>query len=219
MNIKALKKDQQDQLKEALYNYDEIDLFNKNLSAEYPDGIIPLAYTTYGGDNDDDCEIQINFNLNSMRFEEYINNELFINPNVVYDRNFDELIRELNNSSLDDMIRTCADEIFRRQDLEWKYERLNKIVGDDEYSRALWYLQKENVSIDEIFDPQDNYDKATIDKYYESNKEPDQYMWSNYLISINNDVGGIQAFIDSLNKSKDGKNKEKDNFKSKAQTK
>ena len=213
MNIRSLTDAQQQLLKDALYEYDGIDVYDSDLKEKYKDGIIPLAYTKLG--DEQQYEIQVNFNLNKMRYEEYINNELFFSPNHNYERTFGDFIHELKNVNFDDMISNLSEECAYREDIERKYEFLNKIVGDEEYLRALWYIKSENVSIDDVIDAKGNYNKDTIDNYYLNHNEPTQDTWSNYLLSIGSDVGGLQDFINSLNKSKDGKDVVKENIKSK----
>ena len=51
MNINSLTDAQQQLLKDALYEYDGIDVYDKDLKEQYKDGIIPLAYTTLGDNN------------------------------------------------------------------------------------------------------------------------------------------------------------------------
>lgn len=62
--------------------------------------IIPIAYTTAG--EDEQYEIQCNFNLKKLQWEEYINGEL---KNVSRRGSLKEFIDELNTCSFDDIIR------------------------------------------------------------------------------------------------------------------
>lgn len=62
--------------------------------------IIPIAYTTVG--EDEQYEIQCNFNLKKLQWEEYINGEL---KNVSRRGSLKEFIDELNTCSFDDIIR------------------------------------------------------------------------------------------------------------------
>lgn len=62
--------------------------------------IIPIAYTTAG--EDEQYEIQCNFNLKKLQWEEYINEEL---KNISKRGSLKEFIDELNTCSFDDIIR------------------------------------------------------------------------------------------------------------------
>lgn len=211
MNINSLTIEQQELLKDALYEYDGLDYYDKDLKVLFSDGIIPLAYTTVGDNNQ--YEIQVNFNLNKMRYEEYINNELFFSPNEVYERTFKDFIDELRNTTFDEMIHTLYSECNDREDIEYKYNHLNNVVGNDEYLRALWYIKNNNVSIDDVIDAKGNYQKKKIDEYYMTHTEPSIDTWSSYLTTLNTDTSGLQAFLDSLDKSKDPKENTKDSTK------
>ena len=140
---------------------------------------------------------------------------MFFSPNHNYERTFGDFVHELRNVNFNDMINNLYEECMYREDIERKYEFLNKTVGDDEYLRALWYMKNENISIDNVIDAKGNYQKEFIDNYYSNHPEPTLDTWSQYLLSMDSDIGNLQEFINSLNKSKDGKDREKDNFKSK----
>lgn len=62
--------------------------------------IIPIAYTTVG--EDEQYEIQVNFNLKKLQWEEYINDKL---KNVSKRDSVEDFINELNTCSFDDIIR------------------------------------------------------------------------------------------------------------------
>ena len=117
MNINKLNNEQKNILLNSFNSFNVreygdnayIETFDDFLE-KYSDGVIHLAYTTYG--DDEQFEIQIDFNLNKMRYEEYIDNELFINPNEVYDRSFDEFCDEIENCNFEDLIHICAMEYY-----------------------------------------------------------------------------------------------------------
>ena len=229
MNINYLTKFQQDKLVNSLNSYYQ----NADLTDEYyetfsdvlnkfPDGILNLAYTTYG--DDEQFAIQINFNLNKMRYEEYINDELFFKPNESYDRTFDQFCDEIESCDFESMIHNCAMECIDREDNpERMYTalraHLEKYYGKDqakiEFRKAMWYLLHNDSSIYDLYDFNNNYKKDIVDDYFAMNEDISNKMWTEYLSTLDSDIGGIKKFMESLEKDKDSKEREKDNFKAK----
>lgn len=227
MNINNLTKVQQDRLLNALNTYfdntdqdERFDSFDQ-LKNRYPDGYINLAYTTYG--EDDQFDIQVNFNLNKMRYEEWINLALYFKSNEVYDRTFDDFCDEIESCDFDSMISNCVMECSDREDNpERMFQILNdrlhkeneKDEADKEYRKILWYYQHENISIYDLVDYEGEYNKEKLDQYYKEHDEPTSKMWTEDLL-MNEipkaDIGQIGEFVAGLNK----KNKEKDNVKAK----
>lgn len=229
MNIRNLTKNQQKRLLDSLNEYyinadlrdEHLDNFDE-LVNRFPDGILNLAYTTYG--ENEQFDIQVNFNLNKMRYEEWINNELFYKPNESYDRTFDDFCDEIESCDFESMIRNCASEcIDREENPERMYQILkdrlfhlyDSDVAENEYRKILWYKQKTDKSIYDIVDFNGNYDEKMIENYYKNHDVPSAKMWTEDVFALNNVIGNIQAFVDSLNKDQKGKTSEKDNVKAK----
>ena len=229
MNIRNLTKNQQKRLLDSLneffvsagFNDDHFKNFEEIVN-RFPDGILNLAHTTYG--ENEQFDIQVNFNLNKMRYEEWINNELFYKPNESYDRTFDDFCDEIESCDFESMIRNCASEcIDREENPERMYQILkdrlfhlyDSDVAENEYRKILWYKQKTEKSIYDIVDFNGNYDEKMIENYYKNHDVPSAKMWTEDVFALNNVIGNIQAFVDSLNKDQKGKTSEKDNVKAK----
>lgn len=81
-----------------------------------PDGgVLPVCFTTYEFDEESKYthEIQINFNLRTMCWENYIDDELVLNQPVL---GVETLIAELNSFGFDDIIRDCVHEGYRLEE-------------------------------------------------------------------------------------------------------
>jgi hypothetical protein len=230
MNINYLSKHQKEKLLQSMNAYFEnAGLDDEHLNSiedllqRYPDGYLNLAYTTYG--ENDQFDIQVNFNLNKMRYEEWINLELYFNPNESYDRTFDDFCDEIASCDFDSMIRNCVQECADREEnpermysalKEYLYKSYEKEDAAKEYRKVLWYLQHENgATIYDLMDFQNNYKKDVINRYYQSHQEPTNKMWTEYLSTIDSDIGGIKEFVAGLNKDMDGKDNQKDKYKAK----
>lgn len=96
----AEQRKQKERLLKALQDYEEKE-FGEILSKSINDikDIIPLAYTTEG--ENEQYEIQVNFNLSELQWEEYINGEL---KRVDKRDSIDDFVKELNSCSFDDVI-------------------------------------------------------------------------------------------------------------------
>lgn len=96
----AEQRKQKERLLKALQDYEEkeFDEISYNSINEIKD-IIPLAYTTVG--EHEQYEIQVNFNLSKLQWEEYVNDEL---KRIDKRESIDDFIKELNSSSFTDII-------------------------------------------------------------------------------------------------------------------
>ena len=159
-----------------------------------------------------------------MRYEEWINLELFYKPNEVYDRSFDDFCDEIESCDFDSMIRNCADECIDREEnperyYQALYKHLHEIydnnIAQNEYRKVLWYLQHKKISVYDFVDINGKYDVDLIDAYYQNHDIPTSKMWTEYLTTLDDDIGGIKEFVASLNNEKGNKHNEKDNVKSK----
>jgi len=228
MNINHLTKQQQERLLQSLNRYydntgqdDHISTFN-DLLQRFPDGILNLAYTTYG--DNEQFDIQVNFNMNKMRYEEWINLELYFNPSESYDRTFDDFCDEIESCDFDSMIHNCVQECADREvNPERMFDALKKNLLDTyekqdaekEYRKVLWYLLHEDgSSIYDLIDFSNNYKKNIIDDYFKDHDYPSEKVWTEYLTMLNDKILG-KNYTDILSKGKNFKENQKDNVKSK----
>ena len=228
MNINYLTKQQQKRLLQSMNRYydntgqdDHNSTFN-DLLQRFPDGILNLAYTTYG--ENEQFDIQVNFNMNKMRYEEWINLELYFNPSESYDRTFDDFCDEIESCDFDSMIHNCVQECADREvNPERMFDALKKNLLDTyekqdaekEYRKVLWYLQqKDGSSIYDLIDFSNNYKKNIIDDYFKDHDYPSEKVWTEYLTMLNDKILG-KNFTDILSKGKNFKENQKDNVKSK----
>lgn len=228
MNINHLTKQQQERLLQSLNRYydntgqdDHISTFN-DLLQRFPDGILNLAYTTYG--ENEQFDIQVNFNMNKMRYEEWINLELYFNPSESYDRTFDDFCDEIESCDFDSMIHNCVQECADREvNPERMFDALKKNLLDTyekqdaekEYRKVLWYLlHKDGSSIYDLIDFSNNYKKNIIDDYFKDHDYPSEKVWTEYLTMLNDKILG-KNYTDILSKGKNFKENQKDNVKSK----
>ncbi len=228
MNINYLTKQQQERLLQSLNRYydntgqdDHISTFN-DLLQRFPDGILNLAYTTYG--ENEQFDIQVNFNMNKMRYEEWINLELYFNPSESYDRTFDDFCDEIESCDFDSMIHNCVQECADREvNPERMFDALKKNLLDTyekqdaekEYRKVLWYLlHKDGSSIYDLIDFSNNYKKNIIDDYFKDHDYPSEKVWTEYLTMLNDKILG-KNFTDILSKGRNIKENQKDNVKSK----
>jgi len=228
MNINHLTKQQQERLLQSLNRYydntgqdDHISTFN-DLLQRFPDGILNLAYTTYG--DNEQFDIQVNFNMNKMRYEEWINLELYFNPSESYDRTFDDFCDEIESCDFDSMIHNCVQECADREvNPERMFDALKKNLLDTyekqdaekEYRKVLWYLLHEDgSSIYDLIDFSNNYKKNIIDDYFKDHDYPSEKVWTEYLTMLNDKILG-KNYTDILSNGKNFKENQKDNVKSK----
>lgn len=99
------------------------------------------------------------------------------------------------------------------KELENKHNKLLQLTGSDDYLKAEWFLKENDLSINDIIDENGNYEKDKVDNYYKTHDEPNNDDWITYLSLVGSKASGIQDFLDSLNKSKDGKDREYSNYK------
>lgn len=92
-----------------------IDAVNEYIDREYgedseikevpEDGIIPIAYTTYDFDDGIEHEIQVSFDVNNLKYLNYIDDELVLEePRITVD----EFIDEITSCDFNDIIRNCV---------------------------------------------------------------------------------------------------------------
>lgn len=90
-----------ERLLKALQDYEEREFGEtSHNSIEDIKNIIPIAYTTVG--DDEQYEIQVNFNLEKLQWEEYINGEL---KHTDKRNSIESFISELESCEFDDIIR------------------------------------------------------------------------------------------------------------------
>ena len=88
---------------EALNNYLMHEWFD--IIDELPeDGIIPLAWTISGLDDDEEHDIEIKLDLNELCYLNYIDGKMVLKEPI---DSIEQLIKDLNNASFDDMIYNC----------------------------------------------------------------------------------------------------------------
>lgn len=123
--------EQKKKLADAYVNYcwREYGEYPYDRNKEYPEscihegGVLPVCFTTYEFDEDSKYthEIQINFNLRTMCWENYIDDELILSQ----PRDLETLIAELNGCGFDDIIRDCVHEGYRLEE-EGHFEEMKK---------------------------------------------------------------------------------------------
>ena len=96
-----LTKEQKENLLKTLQDYQsrEFDEISCKSIDDIED-VIPIAYTTCG--EDEQYELQCNFNIEKLQWEEYINDEL---KNVSKRNSIEDFIEELEDCEFDDIIR------------------------------------------------------------------------------------------------------------------
>ena len=103
-----------DRLLKAINCYFVKEFDDKAILKKLPeDGIIHLAYTTYDFGVDKEHEIQVDFDLNNLRYLNYIDGILVIIEERV---SLSDFIEEIENCDFDDVIRDCVNEGFKLYD-------------------------------------------------------------------------------------------------------
>lgn len=128
-----MTEEQKKKLADAYVNYcrREYGEYPYDRNKEYPEscipegGVIPVCFTTYEFDEDSKYthEIQINFDLDSMCWLNYIDDELVL----AQQSSIDSFISDLSVCSFDEIIHDCVMEGFRLQE-EGHFERLNREI-------------------------------------------------------------------------------------------
>lgn len=72
-------------------------------------GIIPIAYTTYDFDDGEEHEIQVSFDVNNLKYLNYIDDELVLEEPR---DSIDEFIEEISVCDFNDIIRNCIHKGF-----------------------------------------------------------------------------------------------------------
>ena len=87
-----------------------------------------------------------------------------------------------------------------------KFSMLRDITDEETYDKTLYYLYKENKTIDDVFDvdrfyydPEECFDQDVIDEYYQSHEYRDRVMFLDELIGMP-DIEETNEFIQSLSK-------------------
>lgn len=213
--------------------------------------ILPIAYTTYG--DNEEYEIQVDFDFNKMCYQEYINDKLINNPNKI-DRNFYTFCHELENCGFEDMIRACvhqlpeankisndlnkqvtvgrdglidsneieinqnhnvSDEVYM-QNIEDKHKQLADNQSIDENIRLLYFMEANNITIDEITDDNGNLKVDVIEDYFKQNGEPSNETILDMFTNAAEKTSNFKEWLNNLNKTKDGKDREFTNYKNRS---
>ena len=217
MEIKNLTVEQRNLLIKSLNEYDNGELFdldeNSDLEKLFPDNIIPIGYTTEG--SMDQYEIQITFNMNTMRWEEFINQDIYENKHVNYSRTFEEFCEEIGKIDFDEAISYCVSECGYREDTEKAYELLESYYGKEMQLKILWCMNKLNLNITDMITKNNTFDLSEVEKYYQTNPVPTNEEFADMVRDEVEKSSGLKEFIDSLNKGREGTDKQFDNKKQK----
>lgn len=99
-----------DRLLKAINSYFLKEFDEKAMIAAFPeDGIIHLAYTTYEFDDGTEHELQVDFDLKSLSYLNYIDSILVLKQER---ESLSDFIEEIVNCDFDDIIRDCVNEGF-----------------------------------------------------------------------------------------------------------
>lgn len=103
-----------DRLLKAINSYFVKEFDEKAMIAALPeDGIIHLSYTTYEFDDGTEHELQVDFDLKSLSYLNYIDSILVLKEER---ESLSDFIEEIVNCDFDDIIRDCVNEGFRLYD-------------------------------------------------------------------------------------------------------
>lgn len=100
-----------DRLLKTINSYFLKEFDEKAMIAALPeDGIIHLAYTTYEFDDDKEHELQVDFDLKSLSYLNYIDEILVLKEER---ESLLDFIEEIESCDFDDIIRDCVNEGFK----------------------------------------------------------------------------------------------------------
>lgn len=119
--------DEQKRVLEAYNNYEEREFRSPSQESLPSDGILYVCYTTYEFDEESKYthDIQINFNLNTMCWENYIDDELVLTQQSDVESLIDSL-----GASFDDIIWDCVDKGFELEE-QGHFEEWKKTIMED----------------------------------------------------------------------------------------
>lgn len=97
-----------------------------------------------------------------------------------------------------------------------KHNKLAEEIGVDEYNKTLWFMEQNDLTIDDVLDEKGNYKADLVSNYFKSHEEPTNDQWLKYLEVLGDNVSGFAEWLKDINKSKDGKDREFTNFKNRS---